>query len=89
MLQEVHVKVILALHGFLYTQLENVGEVAGGIKPQINNRIANTESRYTRKHKAVRRIQCKFKGDCRATVWLSANESDKKLTITVSITTQW
>lgn len=48
-LKEVHVKVILALDGFLYAQLENVGEVAGGIKPQINNRIANTVSKYTRK----------------------------------------
>lgn len=49
-LKEVHVEVILTLHCFLYAQLKDVGEVAGGIKPQINYRISNTESEY----KAVR-----------------------------------
>lgn len=42
-LQKVHVEIVLTLHGFLYAQLKNVGEVAGGIKPQIHNRIPNTE----------------------------------------------
>lgn len=42
-LQEVHVEVILTLHGLLYTQLKNVGEVAGGVEAQIHNRIPNTE----------------------------------------------
>lgn len=43
MLQEVHVEVILTLHGLLYTQLKDVGEVAGGVEAQIHNRIPNTE----------------------------------------------
>ncbi|TNN76163.1 hypothetical protein EYF80_013694 [Liparis tanakae] len=35
MLQEVHVEVVLTLNGFLYAQLEDVGEVAGdGAKPR-------------------------------------------------------
>lgn len=42
-LQEVHVEVILTLHGLLYTQLKDVGEVAGGVEAQIHNRIPNTE----------------------------------------------
>lgn len=41
-LQEVHVEVVLTLHRFLYAQLKDVGEVAGGIKPQIYHRISNT-----------------------------------------------
>lgn len=40
-LQEVHVEVILTLHRFLYSQLEDVSEVAGGIEPQIYYRISN------------------------------------------------
>lgn len=43
MLKEVHVKVVVALNGFLNTQLKNVGEVAGGIKPQIDDGISNAE----------------------------------------------
>lgn len=43
MLQEVHVEVILTLNSFLYAQLEDVGEVAGGIKPQIHDRISDAE----------------------------------------------
>lgn len=45
-LQEVHVEVILTLHSFLYTQLEDVGEIAGGIEPQIYYRISNAECKY-------------------------------------------
>lgn len=48
MLKEVHVKVVLALHGFLNTQLENVGEVAGGIKSQINYGVSDAESKQCR-----------------------------------------
>lgn len=51
-LKEVHVKVILTLNGFLNTQLKYVGEVAGGIKPQINYGIANAESKQNK--------QCEF-----------------------------
>ena len=47
-LQEVHVEVILTLHRFLYAQLEDVGEVAGGIKPKIHYRIPNAEREYKR-----------------------------------------
>lgn len=43
-LKEVHVEVILSLHGFLNAQLKNIGEVAGGIEPQINYWISNTKS---------------------------------------------
>lgn len=43
-LQKVHVEIVLTLHSFLYAKLKNVGEVAGGIKPQIHYRISNTES---------------------------------------------
>lgn len=42
-MQEVHLEVVLALHGFLRAQLEDAGEVAGGIEPQIDNRVANAE----------------------------------------------
>lgn len=42
-LQEVHVEVVLTLHCFLYAQLKDVGEVAGGIKPQVHYRISNAE----------------------------------------------
>lgn len=42
-LQEVHVEVVLTLHCFLYAQLKDVGEIAGGIKPQIHYRISNAE----------------------------------------------
>lgn len=45
-LQEVHVEVVLALHRFLYAQLEDVGEITGGIKPQIHHRISNAEREY-------------------------------------------
>ena len=50
-LKEVHVEVILSLHGLLNAQLKNVGEVAGGIKPQINYRISNTKSEHKRKNR--------------------------------------
>lgn len=40
-LQKVHVEVVLALHRFLYAQLKDVGEIAGGVKPQIHYRISN------------------------------------------------
>lgn len=43
MLQEVHVEVVLILHRFLYAQLEDVGEIAGGIKAKIHYRISYTE----------------------------------------------
>lgn len=42
-LQEVHVEVVLALHGFLDAQLEDVGEIAGGVKPQIHDGISDAE----------------------------------------------
>lgn len=48
-LQEVHVEVILTLHCFLYSQLEDVSEIAGGIEPQIYYRISNTRSKCKRK----------------------------------------
>lgn len=47
MLKEVHVKVVLALHGLLNAQLEDVGEVAGGIEPQINHGVPDAESKIT------------------------------------------
>lgn len=48
-LQEVHVEVVLALHRFLYTQLEDVGEVAGGVKSQIHHRIPDAEKKGKQK----------------------------------------
>lgn len=48
-LEEVHVEVILILHCFLYAQLKDVGEIAGGIKPEIHYRIANAAGGYNRK----------------------------------------
>lgn len=42
-LQEVHVEVIVALDHLLYAQLKDVGEVTGGIKPKINDRVSNAE----------------------------------------------
>lgn len=41
MLQEVHVEVVVAPHRLLYPQLKDVGEVTGGVKPQIHNRVSN------------------------------------------------
>lgn len=41
-------KVILTLNGFLNTQLKYVGEVAGGIKPQINYGVADAESKQNK-----------------------------------------
>lgn len=55
MLQEVHVEVILTLHSFLNAQLEDVGEVAGGIKPQIHYRISNAGFGYKKGKGTVRR----------------------------------
>lgn len=43
MLQEVHVKVVVALHGLLYPQLKDVGEITGGVEAQINHRVAYAE----------------------------------------------
>lgn len=53
MLKEVHVKVILTLHSFLCAQLKDVAEVAGGIKPQINHRVSNTEEEHRRKTRQI------------------------------------
>lgn len=39
-------EVILILHCFLYAQLKDVGEIAGGIKPKIHYRISNAEGEY-------------------------------------------
>lgn len=44
-LQQVHVEVILALHRLLYAQLKDVGEVAGGVKAQVYDRISNAEEK--------------------------------------------
>lgn len=43
MLEEVHVEVVVALHGLLRAQLEDVGEVASGVKAQIHNGVADAE----------------------------------------------
>lgn len=42
-LKEVHVEVVVALNGFLNAQLKNVGEVAGGVEPQIDDGISDAE----------------------------------------------
>lgn len=36
-------EVIVALHRLLYAQLEEVGEITGGIKPKIDHRVSNAE----------------------------------------------
>lgn len=43
MLQEVHVEVIVALHRLLYPKLKDVGEITGGVKPQVNYRVSYAE----------------------------------------------
>lgn len=40
-LQQVHVEVVVVLHGFLDAQLEDVGEVAGGVEAQVDHRVAD------------------------------------------------
>lgn len=37
-------EVVLILHSFLYAQLEDVGEIAGGIKAEIYHRISNARA---------------------------------------------
>lgn len=43
MLQEVHVEVIVALHRLLDPQLEDVGEITGGVQAQVNHRVSYAE----------------------------------------------
>lgn len=52
-LQEVHVEVVLTLNSFLYSQLEDVGEVAGGVKPQVHYRIPNAKCEYRRRERQL------------------------------------
>ena len=40
-LEEVHVEVVVALHGLLRAQLEDVGEVASGVEAQIHHGVAD------------------------------------------------
>ena len=42
-LEEVHVEVVVALHGLLRAQLEDVGEVASGVEAQIHDGVADAE----------------------------------------------
>lgn len=47
-------EVVVVLHGFLDAQLEDVGEVAGGIKAQVDHRVSDAGRGYEEGGKSVK-----------------------------------
>lgn len=47
-------EVIVALHLLLYAQLEDVGEITGGIKPKINYRVSDAKGVTKQRDNRVR-----------------------------------
>lgn len=47
-------EVVVVLHGFLDAQLEDVGEIAGGIKAQVDHRVSDAGGGYKDGEKSVK-----------------------------------
>lgn len=47
-------EVVVVLHGFLDAQLEDVGEIAGGIKAQVDHRVSDAGGGYEEGGKSVK-----------------------------------
>lgn len=50
-------EIIVALHRLLYAQLKDVGEVTGGIKPEIDHGVSNAEGAIGQREQSQRAVE--------------------------------